>query len=214
MSNKTIAVIAANGRSGAVFVQEALRSGYHVRAGVYGGASLAPHKNLTVVTCNALVRGDVDRLLTGANVVVSLIGHTKNSPEFLQTETITHVLHSMQAQGIKRLISLTGTGVRFGEDTPNIVDRLANVAIKLIDPKRVKDGVVHADVLKNSQLDWTIVRVLKLTNGSHRGTVQFSLNGPAESFTPRARVAAAILQLIKDESYIRQAPIIIGTKGK
>ncbi len=208
---KTIAVIAANGRTGSVFVGAALDAGYKVRAGVYGEHGFEPHKNLEIVNCNALDIRDVERLLIGADAVVSLVGHGKNSPEYLQTETISHVLAGMNAHGITRLISLTGTGVRFGEDKPSFGDKLANASIKLIDPARVRDGIVHADVMKNSQLDWTIIRVLKLTNGKHRGRVKFSLNGPAEYLTPRRRVAAAILQLLHENTYLRQAPIIIGT---
>lgn len=207
---KTIAVIAANGRTGKVFVEAALKAGYIVRAGIVGEAGFPPHKNLQVVGCNALDIDDVKKLLTGSDVAVSLIGHGKNSPARLQTDAVTNIIKAMNMIGIKRLISLTGTGVRFGNDTPSLADRLANIAIGVIDSARVKDGILHAEVLKDSQLDWTIVRVLKLTNGKHEGKVKFSLNGPAEYLTPRRRVAAAILQLIREDGYIRQAPIITG----
>lgn len=208
--NKTIAVIAANGRSGRAFVDAALKAGYRVRAGVRGENSFSPQPNLTVVHCDANVKSDIRQLLDGADAVVSLVGHGRKSPPHLQTKTMQIVTQVMHDLGMKRLISLTGTGVRTPGDTPNMADKIGNAIITLIDPNRIADGIEHARVIEASDLDWTILRVLKLGNGSSTRKVQLSLHGPAELLTPRRRVARAIVQLIEEGSYIRQLPIIIG----
>ncbi len=208
----TIAVIAASGRTGRVFVEQALAAGYSVRAGVRGNDVFAPHERLEVIQCDATNRADIERLISGCDIVVSLIGHGRKSPKNLQTIATQHILDAMRAQGIKRVISLTGTGARRAGDTPSYIDRLATFAITTIDPNRVKDGIEHAAVLAASDREWTIVRVLKLTNGKHRGDVRFSLTGPAELLTPRRRVAAAILQIIEDDSYVKQMPIVSGVR--
>lgn len=207
---KTIGVIAANGRSGIEFVYAALAEGYMVRAGVHGEATLTPHENLTVVPCDATNEQDVLALLTGCDAVVSLIGHGPKSPPRVQTEAFAVVANAMNQLGIRRIVSLTGTGVRVTGDTPSIFDRLANLLIAHVDPNRVKDGIEHAAFLAQSNLDWTIVRVLKLGNGEHTGEVTLSLHGPAELLTPRKRVAKAILQTLQDDTYIRTYPIITG----
>lgn len=206
----TIAVIAANGRSGTVFVRAALDTGYHVRAGIYGQNNLPAHANLTVMSCDATSEHDVERLLNGADIVVSLIGHGPKSPARVQTNAFRVLTEVMVRTGMQRVISLTGTGVRFPGDTPSIIDRLANLFVATIDPNRVQDGIEHAKLLQATSLDWTIVRVLKLGDGSHAGQATFSLRGPAEFMTPRARVAAAILQIIESGDFVRQAPIITG----
>ena len=169
-----------------------------------------PSNNLDVVVCDATDKFDVKVLCEGADVVVSLLGHVKDSPDRVQTEAIQTILKVMNSLKIKRLISLTGTGVRFIGDTPGFVDKFANFAIKLVDPQRIADGIEHAEVLKSSQVDWTLLRVLKLTN-SHapKGRVPMSTTGPAKTLTSREEVAKAIVQLIEDDSYIRQALIIV-----
>lgn len=207
---KTIAVVAANGRSGRVFVDVALAAGYQVRAGVRGENTLPSHQNLTVVHCDATDESDVHLLLDGADVVVSLIGHGRKSPPHLQTEAMQIIAKVMQELQIKRLISLTGTGVRSAGDTPSVIDKIGTKIISLIDPNRITDGVEHAHFIESTNLDWTIVRVLKLGNGDSTRKVRFSLHGPAELLTPRSRVAHAVLQLIEEDSYIRQLPIIVG----
>lgn len=204
-----VAVVAANGRSGTVFVKAALAAGMQVRAGIYGTSTLPTHPDVEIVQCDATNVADIDRLVDGVDAVVSLIGHTRRSGGDVQTRATENIIEAMKRHNVMRVISLTGTGVRINGDTPSLIDRCANVAIRLIDPQRVGDGVRHAAVLQQSQLDWTILRVLKLTNGTHNGPAYMSAHGPAELFTPRARVAAAIVELLHEARYIREMPIII-----
>ena len=207
---KRIAVIAADGRSGREFVKRALAAGHEVRAGIYGGSKFPENGNLTLVPCDATKIDEVRTLIGSSDVVVSMIGHGRKSPKRVQTEAIQIICHVMHELGTERVISLTGTGVRYPGDIPSLVDRMANLAIHIIDPHRVKDGIAHARYLENTTLKWTILRVLKLGNGSHEGRVKLSLTGPAELLTPRARVAQAALQVIEEDTFIGQAPIISG----
>lgn len=206
----TIAIIAADGRSGRLFVEQALAAGYSVRAGVRSDRALSAHQSLVTVLCDATYESQVRALLEGSDAVVSMIGHGPHSPARVQTEAMNVTARVMKDLGISRLVSLTGTGVRFPGDKPSLIDRLANLAIRIIDPNRVRDGIEHAQFLQTTDLEWTIIRVLKLGNGDHSGVVNFSLTGPAELLTPRARAAVAALQVVTDASYIRQAPIITG----
>lgn len=202
-----IAVIAANGRSGQAFVRYALERGHEVRAGVHRNGLNFEHKNLKVFTCDAGVRADVERLIKGCDAVVSLIGHVRGSKPDVQAEAMTIIASAMHAQGIARLVSLTGTGVRFRGDHIPLTDRFSNIAIGAIGPARIKDGRRHADVLKHSGLDWTLIRVLKLNNGAPKN---FTLKrgGPPKLLTPRAEVARAILRVLEENSFIKSAPVI------
>lgn len=207
---KTVTVIAANGRTGHEFVKAALVAGFYVRAGYHGTNNLPDSENLVAVKCDATKESDIRTLLQDSDAVVSLIGHVKNSPAHVQTDSMRVVAKVMSEMGIDRIISLTGTGVRFSGDTPSAIDRVLNLVIKQIDPARISDGIDHSEFLKSTNLRWTVIRVLKLTNGKHHGNVKFSLHGPAELLTPRARVAAGIVQLLENGEYINDAPIIQG----
>ena len=117
----------------------------------------------------------------------------------------------MKEHGVRRFISLTGTGVRMPGDKPGLIDKLGNWWMMQADPERVRDGIAHAEVMMQSSSDWTLLRVLKLTNGMHSGQPVLAANVPTELFTPRARVAAAIVRLLQGNEYVRQAPVIRGT---
>lgn len=202
-----ISVIAANGRSGKVFVECALAAGHSVKAGVYGKNTLSQHANMEVVECDATSINDLKRLIEGQDVVVSLIGHVRQSSPKVQADAMRLLIPLMQAYKIERLVSLTGTGVRFPGDRITFFDRVMNLLINIIDPIRVEDGKEHVKLLQQSNLKWTVIRVLKL---QHTSPAHFTLNssGPTKMYVSRTDVAKAILQVIEEQSFIAQAPIL------
>lgn len=202
-----IAVIGASGRTGIEFVTAALEAGHTVRAGVRGYHTLQQDKKLEVVECDALDEAQVRSLIRGVDVVVSTLGHIKGCPDFLQTDAMRLLNHCMLRENVSRVISLTGTGVRQAGDVITLWDRLLNLSISIIDPKRVRDGIEHARVLQESSLEYTIVRVLKLTDGKVAG---FNLkdNGPVAPLTSRATVARAMLEALRDDTWVHKMPIV------
>jgi putative NADH-flavin reductase len=202
-----IAVIAANGRSGHAFVETALAAGHSIRAGVRGKSHLKPHPNLTVVECDATNEAQLKNLLSGQEAIASFIGHVKGSDPDVQTVAIQKAIDIMNTLGLKRLVSLTGTGVRFPGDKISLIDRFLNLSISIIDPARVKDGRNHVEVLKSSTLEWTVIRVLKLQNVSPKPFV-LREHGPTKWYASRQEVAQAVLQVLEQHSFIKQAPII------
>lgn len=188
-------------------MQCALAAGHEVRAGVFTKNNLGAHPKLTIVQCDATKEADVKNLITDCDAVVSLIGHVRGSTPDVQTVAIQKIVAIMKETGPRRLVSLTGTGVRFAGDKIILIDRFLNLGLNLVDPKRLKDGRNHAEVLKNSGLDWTLIRVLKLQNVKPRAFV-LSQHGPAKLFVGRKEVAQAILEVLAKGSFIKQAPII------
>ncbi len=202
-----IAVVGASGKSGIKFIDLALKNGYQIKAGINRSNKLTNKDNLEVVKCNALNYSEIEELISGCQVVVSLIGHGRKSPSNLQTQAISNIIKAMKKQNIRRLISLTGTGVRKTGDKITLIDRLLNFSIKLIDPKRIDDGLKHAEVIEKSDLDWTIIRVLKL-HDLYESKFSLVELGPAKVLVSRKEVAEAIILLIKNNSFINKFPII------
>jgi putative NADH-flavin reductase len=202
-----IAVIAANGRAGRAFVTAALAAGHSVHAGVHGEARFDEHPLLEVMPCDATNLAQVTQLITGQDAVASFIGHTPRSPATVQADATKTIVAAMQQLGVKRFVSLTGTGVRQAGDRIPFIDYLMTLGIRLLDPKRVADGIAHARILEQSQLDWTIIRVLKLQPVTPR---PFALtpHGPTKWYVSREDVAQAVLQVLQQDSYIHEMPIL------
>ncbi len=202
-----IAVVAAGGRLGRVFVEEALAHGHSVRAGVRGKGNLPTHPNLEVVQCDATQAADLMNLVKDQEVVVSALGHVKGSPADVQTTATKLLVDAMRKSNVKRFVDVTGTGVRFSGDKVTLVDILLNLAVRIIDPARVKDGRDHVAVLQASGLDWTTIRVLKLQNVAAK-PFELRPHGPTKWYEGRSEVAKAMLQVIEQNSFIKQSPII------
>lgn len=202
-----IAVIAANGRSGQAFVHKALSAGHTIRGGILGKSFLPEHPNLTTVSCDATDPEQVKALINSCDAVVSLIGHVKGSPAHVQTQAISTILDCMKSLEITRIVSLTGTGVRFPGDKITLLDKFLNLSINIVDPNRVKDGIDHVKLLEHSDTDWTVIRVLKLQNVAEK---PFTLreNGPTKPYVGRDEVASAILQVLEQNSFVQKSPII------
>lgn len=208
-----IAVIAAQGKSGRTFVSAALSAGHQVVAGIRGDDPFDPHPNLATHQCDATDSQQVESLIRGCDAVVTMIGHVPGSPRRVQTDA-THVLiEAMKRQNMRRIVSLTGTGARVPGDKLTLLDRLMNFAISKIDIARISDGIEHLEVLRNSGLDFTVVRVLKLTNGL-AGPFELTEHGPANVLTSRKEVALAVLDILENNRFIGMFPVISPIRRK
>jgi len=207
-----IAVVGANGRSGRIFIDYAIARGHKVNAGVHNRNNLLENADLRVIKCDATNKEQLKHLLRDQDAVVSFIGHVKKSPDFVQTETMKALVEIMKELKIKRLVSITGTGVRQKGDKIPLIDRILNLGLSVFDPTRLKDGIEHAKVLKESGLDWTILRVLKMQNVKPK---PFTLkeNGPTKLYVSREEVARAALEVLEDNSFIHKYPILSNKRG-
>lgn len=209
-----IAVIGSSGRSGRAFVMAALAAGHSVTAGTYHAqVAIAATNRLNIKLCDATDLHEVRALIEGQDAVVSLLGHVRGSAADVQTRAIRTIIKAMQECGMRRLVSLTGTGVRFPKDNISFADAVLNTAVKIADPKRIKDGVRHTELIRRSHLDWTIIRVMKLQDFSPK---PFTLteHGPGKIIVSRQEVAQAIVQVLEQNSFLQQAPIISSVQYK
>ena len=202
-----IAVIAANGRTGRIFLDYALARGHELNAGVHNKNNILGSEKLHIINCDATNKEELRNLLKGQDAVVSFIGHVKGSRPWVQSESMKALVEVMNDLKIKRLVSLTGTGVREHGDKITLIDRFLNIGIKIIDPKRINDGIKHAKILKASSLDWTIQRVTKLQNTTPRPFI-LKEHGPSKFYVSREDVARAALEVLEDNSFIKMLPIL------
>ena len=202
-----IAVIAADGRSGRAFVHEALKAGHIVHAGIRGENPFEANDALRVFQCDATDVVQVTKLIDHCDAVVSLLGHVNGSDPFVQTNAMKTLVRAAEVADVTRVVSLTGVGV--GTRITWLrkpLDIIAELMGKFnID--RLRDGIAHAKVLERSTLEWTVLKVLLLSDGA---PTKFHLRGRGlvKAPTPRREVARAILRLLERNSFVREYAII------
>ncbi|UYZ60054.1 NAD(P)-dependent oxidoreductase [Hymenobacter latericus] len=207
---KTLALFGATGKTGRQFLDQALAAGYRMRALVRDPAKLpVQHPNLEVIGGDVLNPDDVARTVAGTEVVVSLFGHVKGSPEWLQTNGTRHIVQAMQQHGVRKIISLSGGGLPYEQDRPKLPDYLIRGIMKLAVPKVLNDAIRHAELLQASGLDWLIVRGPRLTDEPRRGQYRVGWVGVnASTKVGRADLAAFILQQVEDNGFVHKMPFV------
>jgi hypothetical protein len=207
-----ICIFGADGGTGVEVVNAAKSHGFEVVAFVYSnGSNTYFPSGVTVKMGNVMDYDSVREAITGSDAVISVLGHIKGSDPLMQTKGIMNIVRAMKDSGITRILSLTGTGARVENDNPSIIDRFLNFIVKAVDPDRVNDGIQHVKVIQDSGLDFTIVRVLKLSKSNEEfKSYKLTEGGPAELQTSRKKVARVLVDLVVNKEYIGKLPVISG----
>jgi len=207
---KKIALFGGSGQTGQEFLNHALQKGYSLKALVRTPSKLSQQsEHLEVIPGDVLNYNDVEKTVAGTDIVVSLFGHVKGSPEWLQTQGTEHIIRAMKQEGLERIISLSGGGLPFEKDQPKFPDKMIRFIMKIAVPKVLKDAERHAEVLKASGLKWTIVRGPRLTNDPEKGEYRVGWVGVnASTKVGRADLANFILKEVEQEKYNEQMPFV------
>lgn len=207
---KKIALFGASGQTGQEFLDQALKEGYTIKALVRTPSKISQQSpNLEIIQGDVLNYNDVEKTVADTEVVVSLFGHVKGSPEWLQTNGTENIVKAMKQFQVERIISLSGGGLPFEKDQPKFPDKMIRFIMKVAVPKVLKDAERHAEVLEKSGLKWTIVRGPRLTNDPKKGEYRVGWVGVnASTKVGRADLADFILEEVEKEAYNEQMPFV------
>ncbi|CAM3651721.1 NAD(P)H-binding protein [Deinococcus saxicola] len=205
---KMLAVLGGTGRTGRLLIDQALVQNYSLRVLARDPSKLHRQDDrLDVIKGDATNALDIERLVTGSDAVLSALGQTRGGPDDLLTRAAGLLTQQMPQQGVRRLITLVGAGVPFPGDTPKGVDRVFRVLLKVLQPAVLNDAVAHAELVRASALDWTIVRGPMLTDGP-AAPLLVGRVGEIRPRVTRASVAQFMLAQISRDQYVGQAPAI------
>ena len=203
-----IAVFGATGRTGRLLTSGALERGHVVTALVRDPARLgALSERVHVVTGDVLDGGAVSDAVDGQEAVLVALGVAvrKGDPAVSSLGTL-NVIRSMQRYGTRRLVVLSSGGAQPGRD-PNASWYFDHLVKPLFLKHAFADLRRMETSVRQSELDWTLVRAARLVDGPARGTCRaepgYSLPGGAR--IARADVAAFMLDELQRRDNIAHA---------
>jgi putative NADH-flavin reductase len=210
-----IAVLGATGRTGVPLVEGALQRGHEVRVLARDRAKaerLLPldDERLEVHEGDATDPAALAALVEGTAAVVDVTGPVKGGPSDLRSQVAGGLLPAMERHGVERLILLTGAGVRVAGDRPKVADRTIRGVMQLLQPAILADGQAAVAAVVASDLEWTVVRAPRLTDGDARGRVRSAahVGGDTGTTLGRADLAAFLLDDLDRGVWVRQAPVV------
>jgi putative NADH-flavin reductase len=152
----------------------------------------------------------LERALAGVVAVIDVTGPVKRGPKDLRGQVTRALLPVMQAHRVRRLVFLTGAGVRIEVDEPKVADRVIRGAMRLLQPAILADGQAAVTAVTGSGLDWTVVRVPRLTDAEPRGSVRVAahVGGDTGTTLGRADLATFLLDEAEQGTWSGQPPVI------
>jgi len=205
-----IVVFGATGGTGRQVVTQALAKGYQVVAFTRSLQKLpANGDNLIPFEGDIGEAEKVSEAIQGVEAVISSLGPTDNKAQFVASRGTANILAGMKQHGVSRLVVTAGAGVSDPNDAPKFFNKLMNRLVKSISGNVYADMVEVARIVRESDVNWTIVRVPRLIDGPKTGKVSVAWVGKGMGMQiSRADLAAFLLDQLEDDTYLRQAPAI------
>jgi putative NADH-flavin reductase len=206
----TIALFGGTGRTGRRVRDRALAAGMEVRLLARNPAAVgAPRDRLTVIGGDVLDSVAVGEALSSADAVISVFGQVKGSPPTLQTDGTRVIVEGMQRLGIRRIVTLSGGGLHDPHDRPKGADRIITLLLRTFAAKVLADAEGHLHVLRHSDLDWTVVRGPRLTEGPGVGNYRVGWVGVGTGTQiSRDDLADFIITQVDDRQFLRALPFV------
>jgi putative NADH-flavin reductase len=205
-----VTIFGATGRAGRHLVQQALDAGYEVIAFARDPARLLiRHERLHSVQGDVLDAARVEEAVAGSAAVLSVLGQTRPPTPHLLSRAVDNIVSAMTRRSVRRLVYVTGAGVRDSRDAPPaLAARVMVTLLKLAASDVLADSEQAARTILASDLDWTVVRAPRLGDGPRTGQYRTGYARPGFKPIARADLADFILKQLTDDTYLHQSPVI------
>ncbi|MGY1821969.1 NAD(P)-dependent oxidoreductase [Geodermatophilus sp. SYSU D00079] len=195
-----VLVVGATGGSGRAAVDALVARGHEVTAFARrAGADLGDRGGVRPVDGDATVAADVERAVRGQDAVVVTLGISEHPLRVrllgaagtaldVRSRGTAQVVAAMRRHGVRRLVVQSSYGV--GETWARLPLSSRLVLALLLGPQ-IADHERQERLVRDSGLDWVVVRPVYLTDGDEPATV--STVGAVEEWRVSRRAVGAVL---------------------
>ena len=205
-----VVVFGPTGGTGKQLVAQALNAGHEVTAFTRNPAALEPHQRLTVVSGVTNDLAVVEQAIAGQDAVLcALGGRPWRRHERVCSTAVLSIVPLMEKHGVRRVVAISTFGA--GDTRPQVGWLARTLVFGLILRSEVADKEDMERQLFTSRLDWIVVRVGLLTDGSARNIWRAADDGSIRGMgkIARADVASFMLSQLKNEEWLRRKPVIM-----
>jgi len=170
-------VLGANGGIGMQTVKLALNAGYSVTAILRTPSNLQiSHPNLQIVRGNVLKLEDLDRHLEDKNIIVSAIGKNSLKKTTLYSQGNKNVIEAMKRVGLNRGFFVSASGLEVNPSFSLLIRLATKFILQPVLHNMYADLWRMEEIIKESNITWTILRPPKLLNGPETGKYRISID--------------------------------------
>lgn len=203
-----IVVFGATGTTGSAVVERALELGYTVTAFVRSPEKVTiQHPNLTIFQGDVLDAVSVEMAVQGQDAVISSLGAGLNGT--IRSQGTLNIIRAMEKHNVRRFISQSSLGV--GDSRRNLNFYWKYVMFGMLLRRAYADHGVQERYIKESNLDWTIVRPGALKEGDRTGNYHHGFAPNVKDIALEISIpdtADFMVQQVQDNTYLHSAPAL------
>jgi putative NADH-flavin reductase len=203
-------VLGATGGTGRLIVSQALARGHEVTALVRSPEKASDLKGARLVVGDVRDEKALREALKGQDAVISALG-TPASPfreVTLLSTAMRALVNAMNAAHVSRLVCITGMGA--GDSAGHGGFLFDNLIFPLLLKKVYADKNRQEAIIRDSGLDWILVRPSVLNDKPGRGSVRAltDLSGFHGGTASRQDVASFVLDQLHNDGWLHRSPLI------
>jgi len=205
--NKTVLVFGANGNVGSHFVNQALEAGYTIKALVRSPEkyTLSENPNVEVVKGDATNAEDVEKAVSGVDIIVSCLGNPKT---LIMEEAYDNIMSAASNQtSPPRCLMISSIGTNGSSWFVKFLLQRFNGKEGFADYERAEKRV-----LEEKDVPFVVIRPAGLTNKPGKGKYHI-IDKPSvffPKFISRSDVAKFFVDCLSDTSFDGRAVMIEG----
>lgn len=213
-----VSVFGANGATGRLLVRQALDADLEVTAVTRRPAEFPfTHPRLAVARADVADGQAVTRAVEGSRAVLSSLGVPfTRRPVTVYSAGVSVIAAAMSRLGIKRIAVVSSTAVEPHHHAEGgfVLNRVMQPLVsRTIGKSTYADMRVMEDILRASDLDWTVIRSAGLFEAGQVSSYQVS-DGPLDGvFTSREDLAACLLEQATDSRFLRKTIEVTTSEG-
>jgi putative NADH-flavin reductase len=217
-----LAIFGATGGTGRHLVERAIAEGHEVTAFVRNPSRMpARHERLKVVVGDVFDAGRVREAVAGNEAVISVLGSRQPSnplhprrpgdPNGPASAGSENIVAAMKEHGLRRFVCQTAWGAGDSKRDPGVAGAFF---MKVLVPPLLRDEYADKEaqerIVRESDLEWIIVRPMILTNGpwtnDYRAGVD--LRPGWRPYISRADAADFLMRQLADDTFVHRTPAI------
>lgn len=202
-----LSIFGATGKTGSEIVKLAMANGHEVTALVRDPAKMLPEdQQINLITGDVLDFSSVKKAVEGQDAVICALGSSSLGKTLVRSDGTANIINAMNETNVKRLFVISAMGVGESWSTLSFINKLFFATLLW---SARQDHEKQETFVKDSNLDWTIIRPSGLTDSSLTGSYDVGENILAKtSQIARADIADLIIKELGNRAFIQKAVTI------